>query len=55
MITPLPGAWEEKPGSATLPFFGAALIVCLLSCLLACLQRMSLGYSQSLAPINSCC
>jgi acetyl-CoA synthetase len=24
MITPLPGAWAEKPGSATLPFFGAA-------------------------------
>ena len=22
MITPLPGAWAEKPGSATLPFFG---------------------------------
>ncbi|GFR48182.1 hypothetical protein Agub_g10030 [Astrephomene gubernaculifera] len=22
MITPLPGAWTEKPGSATLPFFG---------------------------------
>jgi len=22
MITPLPGAWETKPGSATLPFFG---------------------------------
>lgn len=22
MITPLPNAWEEKPGSATLPFFG---------------------------------
>lgn len=22
MITPLPGAWPQKPGSATLPFFG---------------------------------
>jgi len=22
MITPLPAAWKEKPGSATLPFFG---------------------------------
>jgi acetyl-CoA synthetase len=22
MITPLPGAWNQKPGSATLPFFG---------------------------------
>ena len=22
MITPLPGAWPEKPGSATFPFFG---------------------------------
>ncbi|GAX78749.1 hypothetical protein CEUSTIGMA_g6186.t1 [Chlamydomonas eustigma] len=22
MITPLPGLWQEKPGSATLPFFG---------------------------------
>jgi acetyl-CoA synthetase len=22
MITPLPGAWSEKPGSASLPFFG---------------------------------
>jgi acyl-coenzyme A synthetase/AMP-(fatty) acid ligase len=22
MITPLPGAWPLKPGSATLPFFG---------------------------------
>ena len=22
MLTPLPGAWEPKPGSATLPFFG---------------------------------
>jgi hypothetical protein len=21
-ITPLPGAWPQKPGSATLPFFG---------------------------------
>ncbi len=24
MITPLAGLWEEKPGSATLPFFGAS-------------------------------
>jgi len=23
MITPLPNAWQQKPGSATLPFFGA--------------------------------
>lgn len=22
MLTPLPGAWDPKPGSATLPFFG---------------------------------
>ena len=22
LITPLPGAWGTKPGSATLPFFG---------------------------------
>ena len=22
MISPLPGAWSLKPGSATLPFFG---------------------------------
>jgi acetyl-CoA synthetase len=22
MITPLPAAWPEKPGSASLPFFG---------------------------------
>jgi acetyl-CoA synthetase len=22
MITPLPNAWRQKPGSATLPFFG---------------------------------
>ena len=21
-ITPLPGAWPQKPGSATFPFFG---------------------------------
>jgi acyl-coenzyme A synthetase/AMP-(fatty) acid ligase len=27
MITPLPGAWAEKPGSATLPFFGAAPVI----------------------------
>ena len=28
MITPLPGAWEQKPGCATLPFYGvdAALL-----------------------------
>mmetsp|Transcript_20643 Transcript_20643/g.57298 ORF Transcript_20643/g.57298 Transcript_20643/m.57298 type:complete len:731 (+) Transcript_20643:217-2409(+) len=28
MITPLPAAWKEKPGSATLPFFGS--VPCLL-------------------------
>jgi hypothetical protein len=22
MITPLPNTWQQKPGSATLPFFG---------------------------------
>lgn len=22
LLTPLPGAWDPKPGSATLPFFG---------------------------------
>jgi AMP-binding enzyme len=27
MITPLPGAWAEKPGSCTLPFFGAAPVL----------------------------
>lgn len=27
MITPLPGAWSEKPGSATLPFFGAKPVI----------------------------
>ena len=27
MISPLPGAWPEKPGSATLPFFGAAPVL----------------------------
>jgi acyl-coenzyme A synthetase/AMP-(fatty) acid ligase len=27
MITPLPGAWPEKPGSATLPFFGVRPVV----------------------------
>ena len=27
MIAPLPGAWAEKPGSATLPFFGAAPVI----------------------------
>ena len=24
MITPIPGAWKQKPGSATLPFFGVS-------------------------------
>ncbi|KAI4348418.1 hypothetical protein L6164_009144 [Bauhinia variegata] len=27
MITPLPGAWPQKPGSATLPFFGVQPII----------------------------
>ncbi len=27
LITPLPGAWPTKPGSATLPFFGVAVKV----------------------------
>jgi len=27
MITPLPGAWDTKPGSATLPFFGIQPVV----------------------------
>lgn len=27
MISPLPGAWELKPGSATLPFFGVQPVV----------------------------
>ena len=27
MISPLPGAWPEKPGSATLPFFGSAPVI----------------------------
>lgn len=27
MITPLPGAWALKPGSATLPFFGVQPVV----------------------------
>ena len=27
MITPLPGAWDMKPGSATLPFFGIKPVV----------------------------
>jgi acetyl-CoA synthetase len=27
MITPLPGVWAEKPGSATLPFFGATPVI----------------------------
>ncbi|EPS64488.1 hypothetical protein M569_10292, partial [Genlisea aurea] len=25
-ITPLPGAWPQKPGSATFPFFGAVIV-----------------------------
>ncbi|MCD7467397.1 hypothetical protein HAX54_004815 [Datura stramonium] len=27
MITPLPGAWAQKPGSATLPFFGVQPVI----------------------------
>jgi acyl-coenzyme A synthetase/AMP-(fatty) acid ligase len=27
MITPLPGAWPEKPGSASLPFFGVKPVI----------------------------
>jgi hypothetical protein len=27
MITPLPGAWPQRPGSATRPFFGAAPVI----------------------------
>ena len=27
MIAPLPGAWPERPGSATLPFFGVVPIL----------------------------
>ncbi|KAK1359070.1 hypothetical protein POM88_043544 [Heracleum sosnowskyi] len=27
MITPLPGAWPQKPGSATLPFFGVQPVI----------------------------
>jgi acyl-coenzyme A synthetase/AMP-(fatty) acid ligase len=27
MLTPLPGVWLEKPGSATLPFFGVAPVI----------------------------
>ena len=27
MITPLPGLWDEKPGSATLPFFGVVPVI----------------------------
>ena len=27
MITPMPGGWEEKPGSATLPFFGVVPVI----------------------------
>merc|ERR1712146_430020 len=27
MITPLPGAWGMKPGSATFPFFGVKPVV----------------------------
>lgn len=25
-ITPLPGAWAQKPGSATFPFFGVQVL-----------------------------
>jgi hypothetical protein len=27
MITPLPNAWTQKPGSATLPFFGVVPVL----------------------------
>ncbi|XP_021822956.1 acetyl-coenzyme A synthetase, chloroplastic/glyoxysomal isoform X3 [Prunus avium] len=27
MITPLPGAWPQKPGSATFPFFGVQAVI----------------------------
>ena len=27
MITPLPNAWRQKPGSATFPFFGKSRVV----------------------------
>ncbi len=27
LITPLPGAWPTKPGSATLPFFGVDPVI----------------------------
>lgn len=27
MITPLPGSWAEKPGSASLPFFGVVPVI----------------------------
>jgi acetyl-CoA synthetase len=27
MITPLPGSWEEKAGSASLPFFGVVPVI----------------------------
>ena len=27
MISPLPGAWPERPGSATLPFFGVVPVI----------------------------
>lgn len=27
MIMPLPGGWDEKPGSATLPFFGVIPLI----------------------------
>ncbi|XP_071692659.1 acetyl-coenzyme A synthetase, chloroplastic/glyoxysomal-like [Rutidosis leptorrhynchoides] len=27
MITPIPGAWPQKPGSATLPFFGVKPVI----------------------------
>jgi hypothetical protein len=26
MITPLPNAWRQKPGSATFPFFGGCAV-----------------------------
>lgn len=28
-ITPLPGAWPQKPGSATFPFFGVQVFASL--------------------------
>jgi acyl-coenzyme A synthetase/AMP-(fatty) acid ligase len=27
MITPLPGAWLERPGSASMPFFGVVPVL----------------------------